>query len=93
LALLIGGHTIAELQEKMSAAETASWEAWLHRNPRGIRWDNWVQANIHRAIMVAGRSGDSKGVPKLDAFLYKPPEPVIVRRLKAEARKGKKGKQ
>ena len=68
-----------------------SWQAYLHRNPRGVRWDNWVQGTMHRAIMIAGRGGNSKGVPKLDAFLYKPPEPLISRRLKAEARSRKKG--
>jgi sarcosine oxidase delta subunit len=77
---------------KMSAEEFSSWQAYLHRNPRGLKWDNWVQANIHRAIMVAGRAGSAKNVPKLDAFLYKPPEPLIAKRLRAESKRRKSKK-
>lgn len=77
----------------MSAEEAISWQAWLRRNPRGLRWDNWVQANLHRAIMAAGLGGNYKGVPKLAQFLYKPPEPMLASRLREEARERKQAEQ
>lgn len=66
----------------MSAEEVTSWEAWLRRNPRGFHWENWVQANLQRAIMATVLG---KNTPKLRDLLWKPSEALYITRARAEA--------
>lgn len=70
----------------MSAQEFVSWQAYLRQHPAGLRWQNWTQAKIRQDLYrLAPRAKGSK-LPTLDKFLWKPPEPLIVSRLKAEAK-------
>lgn len=70
----------------MPAEEVASWKAFLRRNPRGFEWDNWVQATLHRAMVISGRNGSEEGVARFDKFLWRRPVPLEVERLKADAK-------
>lgn len=70
----------------MSATEVTSWQAWLRRNPQGLRWQNWVQASFMRQLAMVANSGSTKGLPKIRDYLWQPPEPLMATRLKAEAR-------
>lgn len=70
----------------MSAEEAASWEAWMRLNPSGFDWENLRHAMLLRSIVIAGRNGSSKDVPDLDVFKWKPPEPLLATRLRAEAK-------
>ena len=73
----------------MSAEEFVSWQAWLRRNPRGFHWDNWVQATLARELNRLLPRGKRDRMPKLEEFLYKPPEPLMVGRARAEAKRKK----
>jgi hypothetical protein len=91
--LLIGGCTVEELQQRMSMEEFVMWQAWLRRNPRGFKWENWVQASLAREIHRTIPRAKGSKMPKLDAFLFRASEPLFVERLKREARaKPKKAK-
>lgn len=69
----------------MSAEEAVNWQAYMRQTPHGFGLINTIQATLHRAITIAGRDGRSKNVPKLEAFLFQPPSPLLADRLEREA--------
>lgn len=70
----------------MSAEEFVLWQAYLRRHPSGFHWENWMQAHLVREVnrLLPRKRGDK--MPKLDAFLWNPPPPLIAERLRREAR-------
>ncbi len=74
----------------MSAEEFVSWQAYLRRFPRGFAWENWKQATLAREVhrTIPRKKGDK--LPPLDHFLWKPPEPLLVTRLKKKAKRKKR---
>lgn len=77
----------------MSVEEFVTWQAFLRRHPRGLRWDNWAQATLAREINLTQPRTKGARVPKLDLFVWKPPEPLFVTREKDRARRRSQRKQ
>lgn len=77
----------------MSMDEFVMWQAFLRRHPRGLAWENWVQANLAQLIDALRQRQPGTTLPKLDAFVWKAPEPLFVATEKENARKNReKGK-
>lgn len=77
----------------MTVEEFHMWQGFLRQFPRGLRWDNWAHGRLASAInRLLPRLPNAK-LPKLDKFIWHPPEPLFVEteRKKVLARnKGKK---
>lgn len=76
----------------MSWEEFVMWQAFLRRHPRGLQWDNFVQARLAQQIdaLLPRRKGDKP--PKFKEFAWKPPEPLFVLRAEERARQSAAGK-
>lgn len=74
----------------MSMDEFVTWQAFLRRHPRGLRWDNWAQASLAQLVDATRPRKPGTTLPKFDAYVWKPPEPLFVAAEKDKARKRKK---
>lgn len=70
----------------MSAQEFADWQGFLRRHPAGLRWQNWMQARIRQDLHRLLPHKPGTKLPALEKFLWKPPEPLFIERLKREAK-------
>lgn len=69
----------------MSSQEFSRWQGYLRQSPVGWRWLNLQYAELKREI-AKGRTLPGKQYPRLDEFVWKPPEPFFVTRKKKEAK-------
>lgn len=75
----------------MSAQEFMHWQGFLRRYPRGFHWENWKQAALAREVNRLLPRDPKKGdkLPPIEHFMWKPPEPLFVTRLKKKAKRKK----
>lgn len=66
IAALLGGCTVEELQERMSAEEFADWRDFYELEPFGPGMDNWraalITAQLHNDLLKL--SGSNARSPK-----------------------------
>ena len=70
----------------MSVAEFVDWIAFLRQYPAGGRWLNLQFAELKREIAKGRPRARGDRLPTLDHYLWKPPEPLFVTRLREEAK-------
>lgn len=74
----------------MPMEEFVMWQAYLRRYPRGLAWDNWVQATLAQRIDSLLPRPNGSRMPAFDKFVWKPPEPLFIATEKARAKRRKK---
>lgn len=77
----------------MSAQEFVQWIAFLRQNPAPTgRWLNLQFAELKREISKGHAREKGAKLPPLDAFLWKPLEPLFIRREKRKAKARREAK-
>ena len=65
--------------------EFVMWQAFLRRHPRGLAWENWVQARLAQQVDALLPRVKGNKPHKFKDFVWKPPAPLHVLRREAEA--------